>query len=426
MKLGFASLQWFAFILASAIIAPLSLGVAFQLDVAETASLLQRSFFVIGITSILQVLFGHKLPIIEGPAGVWWGVFLIYGSIAVQIGDSSFIWQQLIMGLFISGLIFILLGIFKQLNRLKSVFTPVVTGTYLLLLVGQLSGPFLKGMFGIGYFNENVNGKVAFTSLIIIFISIVLSKSKQKWLSRYSILWSLVIGWALFKWLGLTKPLQLEAELMSIFPEIFPFGYPKFNFGIIITVVISTLLLLTNMLASIEAVQTVLNEKNKENRYHEASIIMGLNQIIAAIFSSMGNVPISGSAGFILTTKMKEKLPFILGALMMSILSFIPGLMIVLASIPAPVGYATIFIAMANMGALGLSELTRANSSFQQLFIVGLSLMVGLGVNYIPNEAVSQLPLSIRTIVNNGLILGVVTCILLENIMKAKEKIVES
>ena len=161
------------------------------------------------------------------------------------------------------------------------------------------------------------------------------------------------------------------------------------------------------MLASIEAVQTVLNEKNKENRYHEASIIMGLNQIIAAIFSSMGNVPISGSAGFILTTKMKEKLPFILGALMMSILSFIPGLMIVLASIPAPVGYATIFIAMANMGALGLSELTRANSSFQQLSIVGLSLMVGLGVNYIPNEAVSQLPLSIRTIVNNGLILGV-------------------
>ena len=90
MKLGFASLQWFAFILASAIIAPLSLGVAFQLDVAETASLLQRSFFVIGITSILQVLFGHKLPIIEGPAGVWWGVFLIYGSIVVQIGDSSF------------------------------------------------------------------------------------------------------------------------------------------------------------------------------------------------------------------------------------------------------------------------------------------------------------------------------------------------
>lgn len=426
MKIVFSSVQWFAFMMASVIIAPLSVGVAFQLDVEQMASLLQRSFFVIGLTSILQVLFGHKLPIIEGPAGVWWGVFLIYASVAVEIGDSTVIWQQLMMGLIISGCIFIFLGAFNQLNRLITIFTPLVTATYLLLLIGQLSGPFLKGMLGIGYFDTSVNAKVALTSMTILTMSILFSKSRWTWVGRYSILWSLMLGWALFYILGLTKPLAITNQGISIFPEVLPFGLPQFNLGMLITVIISTLLLLTNMLASIEAMNVVMNEKNKPVRYRQSSIVMGINQMIAAIFSSMGNVPISGSAGFILTTKMKRKLPFIIGSLIMLSISFIPSLMIILASIPAPVGYATIFIAMANMGALGISELVKSQPSFQQLVIVGISLMVGLGVNYIPNEAVSHLPMSIRTIANNGLIIGVITCILLQKKTTIKEKSVES
>ena len=40
---------------------------------------------------------------------------------------------------------------FKVIERLAVLFTPVVTGVYLLLLVMQLSQPIVKGLLGIGY-----------------------------------------------------------------------------------------------------------------------------------------------------------------------------------------------------------------------------------------------------------------------------------
>ena len=84
MKLTFSSLQWMVFILAGSLVAPIAIGDAFGMTQAETAELLQRSFLIIGISAILQVMFGHKLPINEGPAGLWWGVFTVYAGIVAS------------------------------------------------------------------------------------------------------------------------------------------------------------------------------------------------------------------------------------------------------------------------------------------------------------------------------------------------------
>jgi xanthine/uracil permease len=423
MKLTFSSLQWMVFILAGSLVAPIAIGDAFGMTQAETADLLQRSFFIIGLSAILQVLFGHKLPINEGPAGLWWGVFTVYAGIvasgALTAADGL---QQLTAGMLISGILFFLLGAFRVITSVRALFTPLVTGTYLILLVSQLSGSFIKGMLGIGYLQERADAKVAVASLFVLVLSIVLGKSRVKGLRSYSILISLIIGWGLFKLLNLTKDTMNAVKVIS-FPEWLAWGMPELSGGAILTSLFVGLLLLTNMVASINVVEKAYeseNEKYEPINYNRSSIIMGLNTWIAGLFSAVASVPISGASGFILTTKMYSRLAFILGNALIIVISFFPPLTFFFAGIPAPVGYATIFLPFSSMIGLAFKEYKSELKSDTNLFIISTSLMVGIGSLFIPAAALKEWPSIIVTLLSNGLIMGMLTCMALEQFYKRK------
>ncbi|WNB90803.1 purine/pyrimidine permease [Bacillus sp. NEB1478] len=424
MRLTFSSLQWMVFILAGSLVAPIAIGAAFGMSQAETAELLQRSFFIIGISGILQVLFGHKLPINEGPAGLWWGVFTVYaGIVASGALTAANGLQQLTAGMLISGVLFFLLGIFRIITYVRGLFTPLVTGTYLILLVSQLSGSFIKGMLGIGYLQEKADSKVAIASLFILVLSIVLGKSTVRWLRSYSILIALLLGWGLFKVLHITKEPMESAKLVS-FPEWFAWGTPELSGGAILTSLFVGMLLLTNMVASINVVEKAYDSENENYEpvnYNRSSVMMGLNTWIAGLFSAVASVPISGASGFILTTKMFSRAAFLLGNLLIIIISFFPTLTFFFAGIPAPVGYATIFLPFSSMIGLAFREYKTELHSDKNLFIISTSLMVGIGSLFIPAAALKDWPSIIVTLLSNGLIMGMLTCIALEQFYKRRK-----
>ncbi|MHC8522061.1 purine/pyrimidine permease [Rossellomorea sp. H39__3] len=88
MQLVLAAFQWMAFMIAGSIAAPIAIADLFQLSPAETAGFIQRTIFVLGAASLIQALIGHRLPINEGPAGLWWGVFSIYAGFAGTLYES--------------------------------------------------------------------------------------------------------------------------------------------------------------------------------------------------------------------------------------------------------------------------------------------------------------------------------------------------
>ncbi|WP_062231132.1 purine/pyrimidine permease [Fictibacillus sp. FJAT-27399] len=429
MKLFFSSFQWMVFILAGSIVAPISIGTAFHLPPAEIAELLQRTFFIIGISGFLQALFGHHLPITEGPAGLWWGVFMVYaGLVSAGSLNGQDVLHQLEMGMLICGLLFIFLGLMKWIGPLKKLFTPLVTGTYLILLVAQLSGSFIKGILGIGYLSNSVDGKVAVTAIAILILSMILGKAKSKFLRSYSVLISLIAGWGLFSLLGLVKDSGFHGKTVAL-PEIFAWGAPQFSGGIALTSIIIGFLLLANMVASVNVVENVYkNEKQPHSdiNYNQTTGLMGLNTLIAGLLSAVASVPISGTAGFILTTKMFQRLPYIIGSLMILAISLFPKLTFFFASIPAPVGYATIFVPFSSMIGLALKEYRSLKFNENTLFVIATSLMIGLGCTFIPPAALKGLPNILTTLLNNGLILGMLTCMLLEQLNKRQTKLSDS
>jgi xanthine/uracil permease len=419
MRLVFSSIQWFIFILAGSVVAPLAIGAAFGLSLEEIAGFVQRTFFVIGLVAIIQSVFGHRMPIVEGPAALWWSVFLVFIGLNGTNDRTHHILQSIELGLMISGLLFILLSVFNIIQHVKKLFTPIVTGTYFILLVAQISGPFIKGIIGVDYKGPGIDWRVSVTAIFTAVITILFSKSRYKWISSYSVLLGMLIGWGLFASFQLTAPKEFQLNKWFQIPEMLAWGMPKADAGVILTSVIVTLLLLVNIVSSIDVVEKVTRPLSKPV-YNRSGIIMGISQILSGVFSTIGFVPLSYTAGFIMTTKMKERLPFIIGSLLILLISFFPFVTVFFASIPTPVGYASMLLAFSNMMGIGIREYSQTDLNEKNLFIIGISLMIGIGSMFIPTEVVANFPTIIASIVNNGLIVGVLICMVLEQLMSRK------
>ncbi|GGE50098.1 purine permease [Pullulanibacillus camelliae] len=410
-RLTLSSFQWMVFILAGTIVAPVSVAFAYGFSAEQTAELLQRTFFVMGLTSLLQGLFGHKLPLMEGPAGLWWGVFLAYAG-GAAIGEKSHtILSSLELGLFVSGVLFLVLTLLNLIDSVKKLFTPTIIGTYLILLILQLSGPFVEGILGAE--GGKIDSKVAVIALITLIIAIVLSQFRVTFFKNYSVLFSLIIGWILFAVFGLTDNEVVATHKVFSVPQWFVWGKPTFNLGVVITACLTGLLLLTNLIASVDAVKQVVRPE-KDESLRRTSFIMGINQILAGIFPTIGGVPISGSAGFILTTRIKERLPFLIGSLIILVLSFFPVIMGFFAALPAPVGYATLFLSMAGIIGLGLNALKGELHKEKKVTVATVSIMAGTGILLLPQTALADLPNVVSSILHNGLVVGVVIAVILD------------
>ncbi|WP_408009713.1 purine/pyrimidine permease [Pseudalkalibacillus sp. A8] len=422
MRVSLASLQWFIFILAGSVVAPLTIGAAFGMSVLEISSFVQRTFFVIGIISLLQAWFGYKKPIVEGPAVLWWGVFLLFAGLGSAMSSDRFeILRSIEMGMLFSGILFILLSVFRVIHHVKRIFTPIVTGTYFILLVAQISGPFMKGILGVGYFSEEVHGTVAMLGILTALVTILFATSRWFYLKSYSVLFGIAVGWLLFIMFGLEKKIPFQAESWFSFPEVFVWGTPVFDLGIMITSAVVTLLLLINFVASIDVVGEVLGDSS-DSRYNQSGVVMGISQLLSGVFSAIGMVPLSYTAGFILSTRMNDRFPFVLGSLILLGLSFFPGITMFFASIPVPVGYASMLLVFSNMVVIGLQAYMKTNRDQQSLFIISLSLMIGIGVMFLTPASLAGVHPALASIMNNGLIVGVLICIFLEQGIKKKNK----
>ncbi|PEK36235.1 purine permease [Bacillus pseudomycoides] len=424
MKTFLSALQWALFILAGSLIVPISVAASYGLEGAEAIAFVQRTLFVLGFAGLLQAIFGHRLPIQEGPAGLWWGIFSLYASLGVVLfGSNNETLRVLQYAFLLSGIICIILSIFGLIDKLARYFTPTVIGTYLFLLVAQLSGSFLKGMFGLDGQHTEVQANVFILSLIVILLSFFIMKLPI--IGQYSVLFSIVFGWILFACFGLSNPVTPVTDIIRL-PSLFVFGLPRIEWNMAITVVFVTLLLLTNMLASIRVVQKVVSKYEEgavQNRFKHAGIITGINQLLGGLFSAIGPVAISGSAGFIATTNIYKRLPFLLGSSFIIIISIFPKITSFFAAIPVAVGYAAIYPVFASMIGLAFREYDTVENKERLFRVAGLSLFTGIGVMFVPPQAFSTLPPFLASFLSNGLVLGSIMAILLEVLFsRSKEK----
>ncbi|BAQ08874.1 purine permeases [Bacillus sp. OxB-1] len=426
MKQLAGGMQWAIFLIASSIAAPIAIAHIFGMDLTDTSLFIQRTILVLGIAGLLQVLIGHRLPINEGPAGLWWGIFVVYaGMVGVFYNTTTEALQALQSGMLYSGVLFILCAATGLVEKMKRLFTPAITFTYLLLLVLQLSGTFLKGMLGVETMEDRLDLVIVVGSLVVLFITFLTMGNKRPWISKYAVLLSILLGWGIFLLIGKAPSLVQGPKPVIQLPGVFVFGPPVWDGGVFVTALFITILLIANLLASVRVMEHTLKHSfsiQPSDRVRQGSFISGISHLLAGLFSAIGPVPISGAAGFVGTTRMASRLPFLIGSILVILITFFPSIMSGFAALPAPVAYAVTFAIFTKMVSIAFEELDADPEKKRARKAVAFGLMVGVGMMFVPAASFSDLPAVLAATLSNGLIVGTIVAILIEQALIRKSK----
>ncbi|MEB9401219.1 purine/pyrimidine permease [Bacillus cereus] len=413
------TLQWFIFLLANSIALPIVVGGLFHLTTEEIFYLMQRTFFVVGISSFLQGWLGHRLPIADGPAGSWVGVFTVLAYATAGQDQLHSTLQILELGMIISGVILIGLGVTGFIGRILFLFTPLVTGTFLLLLCLQLSGVFLKGMLGITATISQIDGFTAMIAFSIFLFVIILSNFGKGFVKSYAVLIGLISGWVIFLIAGkVTIPSQVT-HFMQL-PHIFAWGLPKWNTGMAVSSFVMVCILVSNTVAAIIAINqaTIHKATIEQKQLKDGTWVGGISHIISSVFSTVGVVPLPATAGFIRLTKQKYIRSFLMACALLVVMSLFPSIIRYLASLPSAVASAVLMASFVQLIGIGFNNIKQVPMSERNVTILGVAVLFGSGVMFLPSGVLQSLPSVMQYIFGNGLFVGTVVSILLEQIWR--------
>ncbi|MFD2170422.1 purine/pyrimidine permease [Tumebacillus lipolyticus] len=418
-----STLQWFIFLVTNSIALPVVIGSLFQLSVEEVSSLMQRTFFVVGISTLLQGWLGHRYPVADGPAGSWVSVFVILADVSLHQGTSAQETLQLFTGaLLVAGILLLFLGLTGLVERIAFLFTPLVTGSFLLLLTIQLSGVFLKGMLGVQGTGQPLDLTQALLACGVFALVLILSIKGRGWVKNYAVLIGILVGWLVFALLGKSSTSLTGSTALFQLPEMFAWGLPKLNAGIVFTAMLFTLTLVSNTIAAVSAVGQVVprNEQLHQRSVRRGSWAGGFSHLFASSFSTIGVVPLPVSAGFIRLTGQTQTRPFLIACLLLSGVAFLPWIVNFLALLPGTVASAVLLANFVQLVGISFQSLLRDPLDQRRLSILGITLLIGAGLMAVPPAAFQQLPSLVQYVVTNGLLVGTLIVILLEQLWKEK------
>lgn len=414
-------IQWFIFMTASSVALPIVIGGVFHLPQDEIASLMQRTFLVVGLSSALQAMLGHRFPIVDGPAGSWVSVFIMMAAMAAQQGqDAKEALQLLQGGLLLAGALLFLLGITGLFYKLITLFTPLVTNTFLFILSMQLSGVFLKGMLGLEGGAASMNYWGALVALVVFVFVIVLTIKGKGWVRNYAVLMGIVSGWSLHALAtgGERTATSLQPGWAIKLPEAFAWGIPRLDPGMAITATLFSLILVSNLIAAISAARQVVPSTGANERevYNRSSMAGGVSHGLAATFSAIGVVPLPVTASFIRMTGQTQRKPFLLACLALTLISLVPGIVHFLALLPTTVASAISLATFVQMTGNSFQSLTRAAQSQRQLTILAIGMIVGVGFTLISASLPQGLPIVLQYVLGNGLLIATLLVMALEKL----------
>lgn len=414
-----AGLQWLFFLFTNTVVIPITIGSAFQLEQGKIIALLQLSFLFTGIACIIQALFGHRRSIMEGQSGLWWGVILSMCYIAPAQGlPLSVLGGSISAGIIISGMITMLVGLSGLSKFIARWFNAGVMAVFTFLLAIRLNTIFLKGMLGIPFSAEEAPAQIDIPifllSCMVVLLTIFLSVKGRKSISQYSLLIGIIAGWIAYE--GIFKSVG-EAVNMSGEPAVgmFLLGELSFDIGIIITAVVAGMLNLSNTFGALKGTDELYKSETTNWQYRRSFTISGAFTIISGLFGMVPYAPYVSSIGFLNQTRILERLPFILGGVMFIVMGVIPDIGNLMVKMPLSVGSAALLVAymrllQSALGYFAQIEMTEAN-----LYRVAAPLFIGIIFMAFPAEYFVSVPASIRPLVSNGLLIGILLALVLEN-----------
>ena len=404
-------LQWAFIMFPGLIIVARLSGIALHLELEKEVRFLEFTLLTSGLFTAIQSLWGHRYPLMEGPSTALLLTLIVlapYGLEAIQ------------GGLIAGGAILMVLVVVGRLKRVVAYATPNVVGVILMLIVFSLLPYLTRLMAGVD--PEHPQGDMVIFSVSLALVLIMASFShwfKGFW-KTIGLLLGMVMGSAFFFVLGPPDWHDLQtARWISLPSEVIP-SRPLFYWPALLAVACTYLAVVVNSLGSLHGIADLTDPERLPTSINRGIFVNGLAGICCGLMGVVGMVSYSMSPGVILTTRVSSRYATAYCGAIMILAAFVPKLAALLALIPAQVVGAALFVAMGAQVGAGLAIVAKGEMAGRDYFVVGLPIMLGICVAFLPEGLMASLPIGARVIFGNGLVVGILLVLLLEHVVLRK------
>ena len=364
----------------------------------------QKLFAVCGITIIIQVLFGHRLPLVAGPAAVLlMGVF----SAASQGHSAETIYPSMIIG---GGMVALLAAV-GAMKYIQKIFTPRIVAAIVLLIAFTLIKPIINLIF-----DDKEHVGLALILAIVGLVTMALANHLLRgiWKSMVVIV-AMIFGSILYY--RLTKfPTSFVSD--SVEPQLF-IDKPSLDTGVVIAFIFCYIALLINQIGSVQALGQFVGANDMSRRQKRGLLITGIMNMVGGATGVVSPVDYSLSPGVVASTSCASRYTILPAAVAMVIMALFPDAVSVLLTIPKPIMGIVLLFLMATQVAAGLEVIntTKAVLSFRDGLVLGIPIMLTLALSFAPKEAMDAIPSLLRPILGNGFVMGIIVIIILEHLI---------
>lgn len=395
------ALQWL--LIAVPIVLTSAFVARMQYDtLAEQTLYTQKLFAVMGLTMIVQSLWGHRLPLVAGPAAV-----LLVGVMAALDASPAVIYTSMAVG----GTLVALLAATGWIKKIQPLFTPRISIVMMALIAFTIVPVFLRLIFADA--NHYV---LSFAMAVVLSIAMAVANNclRGMWKS-VMVLLALLVGTAVYCAVAGLPSLEGATSVSegSIFLA------PKFDVGVIVAFLICYVALLINELGSVQSVAAYVEADDVPKRSTRGVAMTGVMNVVAGLLGVLGPVDYTLSPGVIAATGCASRYPLALTGVGLVICALFPQLVAVLAAIPSPVmGVVLLYLMAAQVAAsFQMSGAATAAKDFNGALTIGLPIMLSLVISFMPAEVTAIIPSFLRPILGNGFVMGVIVVLLLEHVI---------
>ncbi len=416
---------------------PLILGPAMGFDVAQIAILISSVFIASGLATVIQVMFGTRLPIVQGVSFAFLGPF--FAIIAAHPGESA---MRYIAGAVMAGAIVeMIVGYGGLMGALRRFITPITIGP-VIALIGL-------SLFGAASGNSSGNWWLALLTVAFVFVFGLILAPKVRMFSLFPILMAVVSAYVValvLTWVGVFDAGTASAVTFDGIGEadwirgvaigeggiLFPWGTPLFDLGFFVAVIAAYLASTIESFGDYHAISRIVGKGDPTQKMINRGIgAEGVGCFITGLVGGFASTSYSENIGLVGLTKVASRVVVIIGAVSLVVLGLASKVGAVIATVPMPI-VGGIYLALFGLiAAVGLSNLQRADMDSQRnLMIVGFILFMGLVVpNYfggLPAEwnllGVDWLTSLARSIGGSGIAVAAILGLILDNIIPGTDE----
>ena len=397
-------LQWF--VLAIAVVVT-SLFIAVG-SPAERVLYAQKVFALMGAATIIQALWGHRMPIVVGPAAV-----LLVGIITALASQGEAVnTNKIYTAVMVGGVAVTALAAARVLSHLQRIFTPRIV-IVILMLIAITLGPTIKNLIFPAAEEERHTFALWLTIAGVPAMALASHRLRgvlKSIIIPISLLVGCVIYYAIYGGFGEVFARYTESEGSLLIPQL------EFDGSMIVAFLLCYVALLINDVGSIQALGGMLSTPDTDKRCGRGVAITGIMNVVAGGLGIIGPVNYSMSPGVIASSSCASRYALIPAGAALIICAFVPSLIAVMSAIPNTVIGVILLYLMGTQLAAAFNMLITSKSvlSFDDALIIGLPVMVAMLFGAVPMDVV---PAVVRPILGNGFVMGVITVMLLEHIL---------